>query len=199
MDPDIVAAYDAGAETYATHRDVRDPEPARRFARQAPPGRRLDLGCGPGLYFTLVGRPLIATDVSPAMLAVAHRRDATVPLVCADLEHLPFADGAFAGIWANKCLQHVERATLAPVLADLHRILASSGRLIAEAFAGSGWFRSDDDLPGRAFTLWQPEDLHRLLLGAGFSVERCEQVDVGNEFPRVFVEAVRGAVPREGS
>ena len=168
MDDSTVAIYSANASTYAVHRNVRDPEPATVFATTCAPGRRLDLGCGPGLYFSLLGAPLIGIDASRTMLQVASARRLPAPLAQADLERLPFRRGSFTGVWANKCLQHVAAEDLPMVLHDIHRTLDVGGRLAAELFSGNGTFVTDGDLPGRRFTLWDPEELTDLLVGAGF-------------------------------
>lgn len=191
MDAETVAVYDASAEHYAEHRSVRDPEPARRFAAATPDGRRLDLGCGPGLYFGLLGDPLMGCDASFPMLTTARRNHPVVGLLAADQEALPFARGAFAGVWANKCLQHVTAPDLPMVLADVHRILQVDGRFALEVFAGEGEFRSDDDLPGRRFTLWDPDELRDLLDGAGFRVDDLVVTGEGDDLTRLLIEATR--------
>jgi TDG/mug DNA glycosylase family protein len=191
LDAETIGAYDAAARHYADHRSVRDASRAHRFAASTPVGPRLDLGCGPGLYFGLLGVPLVGCDASTAMLDVARSVEPSVVLVRADQEALPFARRSFAGVWANKCLQHVAAPDLPMVLADLHRILRVDGRLGAELFAGEGELRSDDDLPGRRFVLWDPEELRDLLAGAGFAVGRLEVTDRGDDLRRLLVEATR--------
>lgn len=191
MDAETIGAYDAAARHYADHRSVRDASRAHRFAASTPVGPRLDLGCGPGLYFGLLGVPLVGCDASTAMLDVARSVEPSVVLVRADQEALPFTRRSFAGVWANKCLQHVAAPDLPMVLADLHRIFRVEGRLGAELFAGEGELRSDDDLPGRRFVLWDPEELRDLLAGAGFAVGRLEVTDRGDDLPRLLVEATR--------
>lgn len=196
MDPTTRAAYDSGAKTYATNRGVHDPGRAEAFRAAIPAGRRLDLGCGPGLWFDLLGRPLIGCDTSGPMLDVAGATDRSVPLVAADLAALPFTPASFSGIWANKCLQHVPRDELARVLVDLHRLVAPGGVLWIEAFAGSGEFRSDDDLPGRHFTLWDPDEFADMVLRAGFSVDdlavgATQTTPTGHGFAPLTVAATR--------
>lgn len=176
-DPATLAAYDAGAATYATHRRPEDPARAQTFAAALGHGRRLDLGCGPGLWFEHLDRPLVGADASTPMLRAARATDATVPLVQTAIEALPFTRGAFAGVWANKCLQHIRAHDLAMVLADLHRVVSVDGRLAVEVFTGTGTFRSDDDLPGRRFTLWAPDDFAAVLVGAGFGIDDVDTID----------------------
>lgn len=195
MDARTIAAYETGAADYAEHRNVRDPAPAERFAAATPNGLRLDLGCGPGLYFGLLGGPLVGCDASLAMIEVARRVEPSggqlAGLVATDQEALPFRRGAFAGVWANKCLQHTAAPDLAMVLADLHRIIGVGGHLAIEVFVGDGEFRSADDLPGRRFTLWQPEELADLITGAGFDIADQQVIGRSDDLPRLIVDAIR--------
>lgn len=191
MDDSTVAVYDSNAATYAANRNVRDPTPVEAFTSSCPPGRRLDLGCGPGLYFTLLGKPLIGIDASQSMLQVAGERRLQVPLMQADQEWLPFRRGSFTGIWASKCLQHVAADDLPMVLHDLHRVLDVGGLFAAELFAGVGTFVSDDDLPGRRFTLWDPAELTDLLIGAGFTDIDIHEGDTGGITARMLLTARR--------
>lgn len=192
-DPDTLAAYDAGAAIYAAHRRPTDPDRARAFTTALGHGRRLDLGCGPGLWFDYLGDPLIGADASGPMLLEAREIDPAVPLVRSVVEALPFARGAFAGVWANKCLQHVGADDLAMVLADVHRIIRVDGRFDVEVFTGTGTFRSDDDLPGRRFTLWDPDDFAAVLVGAGFGIDHLDAIGgAGDGEPgRIRVTATR--------
>lgn len=195
MQPDheTLIAYDIGAGTYATHRRPRDPRRARTFAAASGDGVRLDLGCGPGLWFAHLGRPLIGMDASAAMLAAARLVDPSVPLVQGALEGLPFGEAAFVGVWANKCLQHVDPADMSIVLGDLARIISTGGHLDVELFAGSGTFRSDDDLPGRRFALWDAHEFAGLVAANGFDVVHLEVVGAvdGRDLDRILLTATR--------
>ena len=170
--------YEANAAEYRRRRRAYDPERAAHFAvGVAPGGRRLDLGCGPGLYEGLLGRPLLATDVAVAMCVEARAAAPDVPVACHDLEALPFRPASFAGVWAWKCLQHVPLRNLPGALAGVQRVLAEGGRLDLAVFRAEdgGVYEqrtpSDDDFPGRLFSWWEPEPLALLLEGAGFEVD----------------------------
>src|SRR4029450_2432110 len=65
-------------------------------------------------------------------------------------------------------------------LARVHHLIRVGGVLDVTVFAGddgttgcgiSGTDFPDDELPGRLFTWWRPEDLGRLLVGAGFGLQ----------------------------
>ena len=98
-----------------------------------PPGRPfLDLGCGSGAYCLHLrerGFRTFGADYSPGMLgralAVTRCVDglAPIPLVAADILHLPFADARFDGLINVGVMQHIARADQA--LGEIGRICAA--------------------------------------------------------------------------
>jgi SAM-dependent methyltransferase len=92
--------------------------------------RLLDLACGPG-FVASSGRARGAAawglDFSPAMLAVARARDATVRFDEGDAEALPYADSVFDAVVANFGIHHVPRPLFA--LCEAHRVLREGGRV----------------------------------------------------------------------
>ena len=97
-------------------------------------GRVLDVGCGDGVHFDVLGRADLewfGCDLSRLGVALAAERarsDRRPALVVADAEALPFADGAFDGILAVSVLEHLtdpERA-----LDGMIAALAPGGRLL---------------------------------------------------------------------
>jgi len=175
MDNHTVGIYERGAATYAERRKAYHPARAEALAASVPDGTwRLDLGSGPGHYLPHLGRPVVAADPAVAMVAEAVDRHGGpgVAGVVGDVESLPFRRGAFGGVWASKCLQHVAATRLPLALAELHRVLPVDGRLDVTLFRGEGEDVSgpDDEFPGRLFTWWEPDALSRLLVGAGFEV-----------------------------
>lgn len=111
--------------------------------------RVLEVGCGNGGYLALV--EAVGLDISLGMLASAAERTSG-PLVCGDVEKLPFADGSFAVVLAPHMLYHVADRTAA--VHELRRVLDRGGTCVAvtngegnhrelvrvvEAVVGHGW------------------------------------------------------------
>jgi SAM-dependent methyltransferase len=98
---------------------------------EAQPRRVLEVGCGMGNLAERIAAALdaevVATDLSPRMVELTQARgiDASV----ADVQDLPFADGAFDCAVAGWMLYHVPEVDRA--LSELHRVLAEGGRLVA--------------------------------------------------------------------
>lgn len=97
-------------------------------------GNILDLGCGTGILLAELSRPgglTIGADLSAAMLKVARRRAPDAVLICADADHLPFADGSFDAVVAVTLLQSMPNP-LATVL-EMRRVLKVGGTAILSA------------------------------------------------------------------
>lgn len=115
------------------------PRPASG-ARTPAPGARslLDIGCSTGALLIAAREshaPLVGVDVAFRWLVAGqHRlREASVDatLVCANAEHLPFADGAFETIAATDLIEHVRDGSGA--LGEAARVAAPSAALVATA------------------------------------------------------------------
>jgi TDG/mug DNA glycosylase family protein len=180
VDRPTVEVYEREGSAYAQRRGVQQPERAAAFA-DAVTGLRLDLGCGPGQYLRLLGRPAVALDPATAMVRAAAAVDAPVPVVQGEASHLPFGRHTFAGIWASKAHQHLPARELPMALAEAHRVLAVGGRLELTLFTTDdptaptaeevSTASSGDDLPGRLFTWWNPGHLAAVVEAAGFEID----------------------------
>lgn len=116
---------------------VNAEELAFEAVAESRPRRVLEAGCGMGELAERVVRELgaevIAIDISPRMVEIARGRgvDARV----GDVQELPFGAGEFDCAVANWVLYHAP--DLDRAVAELARVLASGGRLVA-ATLGEG-------------------------------------------------------------
>jgi SAM-dependent methyltransferase len=137
--------YERRAEVHYAE-PVAPPDPAvdRKFERisralreRLPCRSFLDAGCGDGRYFTvLAGRApaerIAGCDIAERILETARATAAvaglTPELVRANVESLPFEDGAFDLVLCTQVLEHV--VDPAAVLRELARVLEPGGTLL---------------------------------------------------------------------
>jgi demethylmenaquinone methyltransferase/2-methoxy-6-polyprenyl-1,4-benzoquinol methylase len=102
-----------------------------RLVRRWVQGRRavLELGGGSSDLLDRLGVPFaVACDLSPEML-LARDPNPDVARVAAVAERLPFADGAFDGVFLINVLEHV--TDLDAVLRESARVLRAGGTWVA--------------------------------------------------------------------
>jgi len=93
--------------------------------------RILDLGCGTGMLLGPLGeraRLVVGVDMSAEMLQTAKKLATGVPLVLADADHLPFANGSFDTIVSVTLLQNMPNP--GKTLRETARVLRSNGKAI---------------------------------------------------------------------
>lgn len=138
------------------------------YARmQLQPGQHvLDVGCGPAsdtvAFAQLVGPAgqVVGVDHDPAMVAAAQQRtreagvDQWTRHLVADAAHLPFGDGEFDAVHAERVFQHLPHPVAA--LAELVRVTRDGGRVVVfESDWGTLSIAVDDvDLERRYIRLW---------------------------------------------
>lgn len=173
MDEQTRNVYEARAQEWAERRPPGLGKEAAAFSHRCLPGRpAVDLGCGPGSYFPMLGRPLIGLDSARAMLDLARVVAPDVATLQADLASLPFGPRRIGGAWARASYLHLPRNQLPIALAQLQRALAVGAPLEMTLRAGSGEGpMAGDDFPGRFFAHWQPEELGAVVVGAGFDLD----------------------------
>jgi SAM-dependent methyltransferase len=171
------AAYDGRAEW----RDQQDKAPWKLAERELfagrlladGGGRLLEIGAGPGhdsAYFASHGLNVVATDLSPAMVALCRAKglDAHVR----DFLHLGFPAGSFDAVYALNCLLHVPNADLPEVLAAVRAVLRPGGWFFLGTHGGDGGegpLSDDSHEPPRFFSRRTDAQILRLA-GAYFSV-----------------------------
>jgi ubiquinone/menaquinone biosynthesis C-methylase UbiE len=142
-----------------------------------PADRVLEVGFGSGDLIAhmapVVREGFVAgVDFSPDMVSVATKRLAPlvsaggVELRCASAEHLPYGDGSFT----KACTVNTVYFWPEPAVAmkELARVLAAGGRLVIGFSPAEAMRKMPKRLTGHGFTLFEPEDMRRLLEDAGF-------------------------------
>jgi SAM-dependent methyltransferase len=161
------------------------------FCRPLPEGAQVvDLGCGPGRDLGLLqqrGLRAYGVDLSMGML----RTSGLTGVVRGDLRALPIRTGCLDGIWCQAALLHVPLAEVPGTLAEFIRVLRPGGVLHLSVAEGDGesWESHQYDKWPRWFTLYRPQPLRRLLVQAGFSIQKVRQQRLGRDW--LVVEAIR--------
>ncbi len=182
MDHETVDVYELRAAQWQVQRAPARTDAATAFGLRVADGptRHLpvvDLGCGPGWHTAALAPsrdgPVVALDAARSMLDLVPEYAPDARRIQADLARLPFGRQALGGAWASKSYVHLRRADVPLALHDLHRSLAVGSPFAAELFGGDAEHRSfaSDDFPGRRYSLWPPDLLQDVLVGAGFTVE----------------------------
>jgi ubiquinone/menaquinone biosynthesis C-methylase UbiE len=150
--------------------------------------RLLDVGCGPG-EAVIEAAPLVAEatglDLSPAMIDRARSRAdgiANVEFVEGDSADLPFADGAFSAVLSTTSFHHYPHPQRA--LAEMHRVLAPSGRLALGDLSSDRLVMRGVDAFCRRFErghvhLYRVDELTALVTCAGFEDMTADPILAG--------------------
>jgi 2-polyprenyl-3-methyl-5-hydroxy-6-metoxy-1,4-benzoquinol methylase len=150
--------------------------------------RVLDFGCGRGdLLAHVFARGVSAQgfEVSEDSAAVTRKRFATEPLfqgVATSPGEL--ADGSFDVVLLVEVIEHLLDDQIAPVLAEVHRLLAPGGRVVVTCPNGEPLADDSVRCPdcGGVFHRWQhvrsldPASISRLFEQHGFRTETAEGV-----------------------
>ena len=180
---ETTGSYDIIAEGFADRWfDLRLEEDMSRFAGRLGPGARvLDVGCGPGrdaVWMAELGCDAGGIDLSFGMLQEGRARGATVPLIQADMCHLPFRKGSFDGLWVCASLLHVPKEQAGDALRELSRVVHPGHIYLAvKRGEGQGWVENDE---GRRFffAYYSPSEIELLVERNGFEVlQRWENPD----------------------
>jgi len=150
----------------------------RRALEAAPPdGLVLDVGCGGGLFLSMLaeeGVPVTGLDFSLDAAKAAWSRG--VPAVCASLSHAPLAAGSCRLITMFHLLEHLYEPQ--SYVEAAYQLLRPAGRLIIQVPNASSWQFlmlgerwTGCDIP-RHLTLFRTADLEGLLERCGFTVVR---------------------------
>ena len=175
LNKDTIDAYDAVAKGFADRWfDLRLEQEMARFSGRLGPGARvLDVGCGPGrdaAWLAELGYSAGGVDLSFGMLQEGRSRGVTVPLIQADMSHLPFRKGSFKGLWVCASLLHIPKERAGDVLRELARVVYPGHIYLAvKRGEGEAWVEDDE---GRRlfFAYYTPAEIQLLVERCGFEV-----------------------------
>ncbi len=152
-------------------------------ARLSPGAAVLELGCGGGTAETalLADRfALTGVDVSKRQLERARTRVPAAEFVLADFTSLELEPGTIDAVVSLYVFNHVPRELLAPLLGRIHRWLRSPGWLLAVFGTGDIEAWTGEFVGAPTFFSSSPREVNtRLVLAAGFEIERDELVTIG--------------------
>ncbi|MWC00333.1 class I SAM-dependent methyltransferase [Agromyces seonyuensis] len=134
-------------------------------------GTVLDAGCGPGHWTRFLvdqGADARGLDQVPEFLAHARARHPGIRYELGDLDALPGADGALAGILSWYSLIHHEPGEIGRPLSEFARVLRPGGGLLIGCFVGPTTEPFDHAVV-RAHR-WNLDELAAELASAGFDV-----------------------------
>lgn len=132
----------ASDENLRIRQDIHDRYtiPARSFAEWVlarvdwkPGARLLDIGCGPGLYYSKMRKQEInvdyhGIDLLPSMIVNHVGHQDKVPLSVADVQAIPYASNQFDIAMANHMLYHVD--DISGAIQEIRRVLKPGGVLV---------------------------------------------------------------------
>lgn len=197
VDPETAAIYREKATAWRDARVGKPGGPAVRLAAAIGPepgAPVLDLGCGPGLLAPHLPGAVIAVDPIQEMLDLLPDHAPAALPVRASADPLPFATESLAGALAANVYVHVDRPDLPMALAELHRAVQIDAPVELQLFEGDQDLVAlpGDSMGGRRFARWQPNHLHDVIAGAGFTIERFERVQgAADRWPAINISARR--------
>ena len=159
----------------------------------------LDVGCGPAIdtialseYIDETGR-IVGVDNDPAMIEKANlevkqrKMTKSIQHIEGNAQSLPFADGEFNRVHAERLFQVLPKAIAPRVFAEMNRVLKSNGRIVlADADWGSASVNfSDNELERRLLAFFTSR-----LRPNGFAGRQLFGLLKDNDYAEVTVEVV---------
>lgn len=111
----------------------------RNIKRFGKGDRYLDAGCGTGLILRHLPKGSFGVDINPRNISKAKKHAPKAQVVEADIERMPFKDGAFSTIVCTEVIEH--QPDPKPTVKELRRVLENGGVLIGSVPSASPiWF-----------------------------------------------------------
>jgi ubiquinone/menaquinone biosynthesis C-methylase UbiE len=204
-DPESVRQeYDRLAEDYASHNygELRhkplDCELLARFAATVQGrGTICDMGCGPGHIARFLhdqGCEVLGLDLSPQMIAKARQLNPGILFREGNMLGLELDDASLAGITAFYAIVNIPVHSLPAVFGEMYRVLQPDGLLLLPFHIGDEAVRPQElwgNRVGMDFYRYQPEQIERLLIAAGFVIDEVVERD---PYPEIEFQSRRAYV-----
>jgi SAM-dependent methyltransferase len=198
--------YDAVATDYAIKfSDELDHKPLDRalldrlVVEVGTLGPICDLGCGPGHVAHYLSRrkaQALGIDLSPRMVAEAHRRYPRITFTVGNLLALDAPDASWGGIAAFYSLIHVPRAHVDAALAECRRVLKPGGWFLSSVHLGQADLHLDEWWGRKVnldFALFRRDEFEHAVSSAGFTIvkviDRAPIEQVEHPTQRLYVLA----------
>jgi SAM-dependent methyltransferase len=162
-------------------------------------GPVLDVGCGPGdvtAHLHGLGLDVSGVDLSQRMVEHARRLHPGLRFAVASATDLDLDEGSLGGVLGWWSLFNLPRDVLPEVLASFARALVPGGHALIGMHVGTGDVPRTEAYGGVPVTwtthLWQPGQLHDLLVAAGLEPTAQLRLPASGPFgPQVLVSAKR--------
>lgn len=150
---------------------------ARLVAAVGELGPICDMGCGPGQIARHLkdrGAQVLGVDLSPALIAEAHRLNPDIEFHTGNMLALDLPDGSLGGIAAFYSIIHLPRNRIPDALQEFWRVLRPGGHLLLAFHVGDeiihrdNWWEKPVSLD---FHLLQPYQIAAALRQIGFTIE----------------------------
>jgi ubiquinone/menaquinone biosynthesis C-methylase UbiE len=185
------------------------------FSRVHPGETVAEVGAGTGNFLALfsgVADRLIASDLTPAMLAVARRRHPELEVVVADGAGLPFRSRSVDLVATAQALHHIHEPV--PVLTELRRVVSDGGRVLvvdqiaSESYETAAIMNELEVIRDPTHAATRPASAYRIMVRrAGLEIidervwegtARFSQWMWPGEFPGARIAAVKDFIERFG-
>ena len=143
-------------------------------------GLLLDLGCGPGQdtrFLRRQGFRAYGVDLTWSFLQAGKRRSSRLPLVQADMRHLPFSSFEFDGIWAAASVIHLPKSHVRTLFRKLFMLTKPGGWLAFTVMYGREiGVPRQQWIPGRYLAKWYKAELEQAVRAAQWEIVTIERV-----------------------
>lgn len=190
-----ISYYDKHASRYAQNVDSHySTEQISSFLSMLPEKAKvLDVGSGSGRDVYVMhkaGINALGMDLSEGMLSYSRQKYPNLEFVKGDMEHIPFDDKEFDGLWVHGTLLHAEtNESVQNSLAEFNRVLKPNGilHILVKKQKDSQpvkVFTDKESGESRLYRFFQEEELKIILGKAGFHTIISETYEENERNPK---------------